>query len=180
MVRSGRARKAVRAPLTSRHQRPPCPTQVDVFGGRGSPMWDEFLERMVSGIQACQAHSAEIMRNVEMLVSADPISSPLALPRHTHRHQRPTGRFSRRTLHAPHRHARAAHRVFLSHRGTHRAFLASWQVATRARFPCLMNVKGKPMLKALRRRFLLYKTKRKTAKVAWHTLAVVVGGRRPR
>lgn len=77
---------------------------VDVFGGRGSPLWDEFVELMVLGVQALGKHYLSIMRNVEMLV--------------------------------------AAH----------------------AQFPFIVNAKRKTVLTQLRRRFLLYKSKKKVRK----------------
>ena len=77
---------------------------ADVFGGRGSPQWDEFIELMVAGVQAVGKHWSPIMRNVEMLVAA------------------------------------------------------------RAEFPFIVNVKRKTVLTQLRRRFLLYKSKKKVRK----------------
>ena len=58
---------------------------VDVWGGRGSPLWDEFVELIVSGMQAVQAHHQRILRDVEV---APP---PPAGPRRPGRRTRPTG-----------------------------------------------------------------------------------------
>ncbi|KAL1508669.1 hypothetical protein AB1Y20_004765 [Prymnesium parvum] len=77
---------------------------VDVFGGRGSPHWDEFVELMVAGLQALGKHWAQIVRNVEMIVAARP------------------------------------------------------------QFPFIVNGKRKTVLTQLRRRFLLYKSKKQIRK----------------
>lgn len=77
---------------------------VDVWGGRGSPLWDEFVTLMVDGVQAVNLNWLLVMRNVEMLV------------------------------------------------------------ATRPRFSFLLNLNRKTILRNLRRRFLLYKNKKKIRK----------------
>ena len=44
---------------------------VDVWGGRGSPLWDEFVELVVVGLQALQAHHALILQDVEVVAACD-------------------------------------------------------------------------------------------------------------
>ena len=43
---------------------------VDVWGGRGSPIYDEFTNVMVQGMHAVQSHHRSIMRNVELMVAS--------------------------------------------------------------------------------------------------------------
>ena len=43
---------------------------VDVWGGRGSPLWDEFVSLMVEGMIAVQSHHELIMRDVEMICAS--------------------------------------------------------------------------------------------------------------
>ena len=43
---------------------------VDVWGGRGSPIYDEFTNVMVQGMQALRDHHRSIMRNVELMVAS--------------------------------------------------------------------------------------------------------------
>ena len=45
---------------------------VDVWGGRGSPLWNEFVELVVSGMHAAQVHWEVIVRNVEIVVASGP------------------------------------------------------------------------------------------------------------
>ena len=44
---------------------------VDVWGGRGSPLWDEFVELIVGGLQALQMHHALILQDVEVVAACD-------------------------------------------------------------------------------------------------------------
>ena len=43
---------------------------VDVWGGRGSALWDEFVELVVSGMQAIQTHHELITRDVEVIAAS--------------------------------------------------------------------------------------------------------------
>lgn len=43
---------------------------VDVWGGRGSPLWDEFVELVASGMHAVQLHHELIMRDVEVTIGS--------------------------------------------------------------------------------------------------------------
>jgi len=42
---------------------------VDVWGGRGSPLWNEFVELMVQGLHAAQMHWENILHNVEIFAA---------------------------------------------------------------------------------------------------------------
>ena len=43
---------------------------VDVWGGRGSPLWDEFVSLVFQGLQAVQTHHALIVRDIEVIVAS--------------------------------------------------------------------------------------------------------------
>ena len=43
---------------------------VDVWGGRGSPLWDEFVELFCLGLLAVQTHHELIMRDVEVIAAS--------------------------------------------------------------------------------------------------------------
>ena len=43
---------------------------VDVWGGRSSPLWDEFVELVIAGLLAVQAHHALILRDVELIAAS--------------------------------------------------------------------------------------------------------------
>ena len=43
---------------------------VDVWGGRGSKLWDEFVELVIAGLLAVQTHHALIMRDVEVIAAS--------------------------------------------------------------------------------------------------------------
>ena len=57
---------------------------VDVWGGRGSALWDEFVQLMVDGMLAVQAHHEAIMRDVEVICASGarfPFLTRTGLPR---------------------------------------------------------------------------------------------------
>ena len=43
---------------------------VDVWGGKGSPLWTEFVELMFAGMQAVQTHHLAIERNIEIAAAS--------------------------------------------------------------------------------------------------------------
>ena len=43
---------------------------VDVWGGRGSPLWDEFVQLIIKGLQALQVHHELFLRDVEVLAAS--------------------------------------------------------------------------------------------------------------
>jgi len=57
---------------------------VDVWGGRGSPLWDAFVSSFVDGLQAIQQHHELIMRDVEVIAACGarfPFLTRTTLPR---------------------------------------------------------------------------------------------------
>ena len=57
---------------------------VDVWGGRGSPLWEEFVSLFVEGLKAVQAHHETIMRDVELVAACGarfPFLSRTPLPK---------------------------------------------------------------------------------------------------